>query len=172
MVYLLLRYLVIFLCFGLGLALHLRLGLGHAWYLYVAGALLMLSHVLLGNVWQAFSALKRGRPAQAKMLLGQTWAPRLLLPSNRAYYYFAKGMLLLQDKQLPESEQCLTQAVSLGLKHNNDNALAYLNLAHIAYVQKDRLKAQGALDAARRFEPSDLMIKEGLEKLGKVLGGR
>jgi tetratricopeptide (TPR) repeat protein len=172
MVYLFLRYLVIALCLVLGVILHTQLGLRQAWYLYLAGALLLLSHLLLGNAWQAFSALKRGRPAQARALLRHTWAPQLLLRSNRAYYHFAQGMLLLQDKQLPESAQQLQQAVSLGLKYANDNALAYLNLAHIAYVQQNLARAREALDAARRFQPTDLMIKEGMEKLGKALGGR
>ena len=169
MFYPILRYLVIALIVILGVILHLQLGLKQAWYLYSGALLLLASHFLFGSVWQAFSQLRRGRLAQAEALLRHTWAPGLLLRRNRAYYYFIKGMILLQQKQLEASAGQLQQAVQLGLQRPNDNALAYLNLAHIAYVQKDFGRAQKALESAKAFQPDDLMIKDKLKELETAL---
>ena len=170
MTYSYLRYALIALFLGLGLLLHVRLGFSQAWYLYLAGLLLLLSHLVFGNVWMAFSSLKRGNPQKAEALLRQVWKPGWLLPRNRAYYYFTLGMLYLQHKKLKEARGHLQKAVTLGLRAPNDLALAQLNLAHIAYVQKDFNKARQALDAALALQPTDLMIKDNLRKLETALG--
>ncbi len=172
MIYPYLRYGLIALFLGLGLLLHLQLGLAQAWYLYLAGLLLLLSHLLFGSVWLAFSFLKRGRPEVADKLLRQVWNPDWLIRRNRAYYYFTLGMLHLQYKRLQDGEKHLRQAVELGLQRPNDNALAYLNLAHIYYVEAQAGKAREAMKKARSFNPTDLMIKDKLEKLGKALAAQ
>lgn len=171
MAYSYLRYVLVALFLGLGLLLHVKLGLSQAWYLYAAGLVLLLSHILFGNVWMAFNLLKRGQPEKADKLLRQTWNPAWLIRPNRAYYYFTLGMLYLQHKKLEEAKAHLAQAIFLGLKKPNDQALAQLNLAHIAYVQKDPGACRQALQAARALRPTDLMIKDNLEKLEKAVGG-
>jgi tetratricopeptide (TPR) repeat protein len=164
-----LRYGLIALFLILGVVLHLQLGISQAWYLYAAAALLILSHLFLGNVWQAFSMLKRGKPAKAEKMLGHTWAPGLLLKSNRAYYYFTQGMLHLQREELDTARPLLEQATQLQLRYANDNALAHLNLAHIHFVQKNKTEAAQHLATAKSFEPTDLMIKDNLEKMQQAL---
>jgi len=171
MTYSYLRYAVIVLFLGLGLLLHVKLGLAQAWYLYLAGLLLLFSHILFGNVWMAFNALKRGKPQLAEALLRQIWKPQWLLRRNRAYYYFTLGLLHLQHQKQEDASQYLQKAVSLGLRRPNDNALAYLNLAHISYVQKDFAGARQAMQAAQSFQPTDLMIKDNLKKLQAALTG-
>ncbi|MCB0561814.1 MAG: tetratricopeptide repeat protein [Lewinellaceae bacterium] len=170
MTYSYLRYALIALFWGLGMLLHVKLGLSQSWYLYLAGLLLLLSHILFGNVWMAFNSLKRGNPQQAEALLSQVWKPNWLLPRNRAYYFFTLGMLHLQHKKREQAKKYLQKAVSLGLRTPNDHALAQLNLAHIAYIQKDFAKARQALATAQSLQPTDLMIKDNLQKLEAALG--
>ncbi len=169
MLYPILRYLVIALFLILGALLHWQLGPGQAWYLYLAAMVLLATHLLFGSVWQAFSLLRRGQPARAEAVLRHTWAPGLLMRRNRAYYHFVKGMILLQQKQLEAGAGHLEQAVRLGLQRPNDNALAYLNLAHIAYVQKDYTRSRKALESAKSFQPGDLMIQDKLKELESAL---
>lgn len=164
------RYGLIALFLILGVVLHIQLGISSAWYVYVAALLLLLTHVFLGNVWHAFSHLKRGEPHKAEKILAHTWAPSLLLKQNRAYYYFTKGMLHLQRKELQEARPLLEQACFLELKHANDNALAHLNLAHIHFVQENKPEAARQLATAKAYEPSDLMIKDNLKKMEAALG--
>ncbi|MCB0551029.1 MAG: hypothetical protein KDD19_25890, partial [Phaeodactylibacter sp.] len=75
MTYSYLRYALIALFLGLGLLLHLQLDFSQAWYLYLAGVLLLISHIIFGNVWMAFGSLKRGQPEKAEALLRQVWNP-------------------------------------------------------------------------------------------------
>ena len=170
MTYSYLRYALIVLFLGLGLLLHVQLGLSQAWYLYLAGFLLLVSHLVFGNVWLAFNSLKRGQPEKAEALLRQVWNPGWLVRSNRAYYYFTLGMLYLQHKKPGEARGHLQKAISLGLRKPNDHALALLNLAHIAYLQNDHGLARQALTEARALQPTDLMIKDNLQKLEGMLG--
>ncbi|MCB9035705.1 MAG: hypothetical protein H6557_03715 [Lewinellaceae bacterium] len=170
MTYSYLRYALIALFLGLGLLLHLKLGFSQAWYLYLAGLVLLVSHIIFGNVWLAFGSLKRGQPERADALLRQTWNPNWLLRRNRAYYFFTLGMLYLQHKKLEDAKDHLQRAISLGLKKPNDHALAQLNLAHIAYVKKEFGYARQALADARSLQPTDLLIKDNLQKLEVALG--
>ncbi|MFK8102383.1 MAG: hypothetical protein AB8G15_07660, partial [Saprospiraceae bacterium] len=57
----------------------------------------------------------------------------------------------------------------LGLRTDNDNAMAALNLAHLFYVQKDFLNARKHLKQAKRFPTNDLLLKENIEKLTQIL---
>ena len=170
MIYTRLRSGLIVLFIGLGLLLHVQTGLGNAWYLYAAALVLIISHMLFGNVWLAFGLLRKGKMEQAEKLLATIKRPELLVKRNRAYYHFSKGLIYLQKKELKVGEQHLRQAMKLGLQRKNDQALATLNLAHIFYVQKSFVEAASFLEQARSFEPTDLMIKDNIEKLDQALG--
>ena len=136
MFYIYTRYILIALFLVIGVVLHLQLGISSSWYLFAASALLLLSHLFFGNVWLAFNFLKGGSPQKATQALAHTWFPNLLIKSNKAYYFFTKGMLALQQKDLSTALNNIKKASHIGLKHNNDNALAHLNLAHIYYRPK------------------------------------
>jgi tetratricopeptide (TPR) repeat protein len=169
MFYIYARYILIAVFLVLGIVLYSQLGMSAAWYLFAASGLLLLSHLFFGNVWLAFNFLKTGAPEKAARVLSHTWAPNLLVSSNKAYYFFTKGMIALQRKDMPTALSLIEQASKIGLKHNNDNALAHLNLAHIHFVQKDKDKARQYLASAMQFKPTDLMIKDNLQKLEQAL---
>ena len=153
----------------LGVILHIKLGIQAAWYLYAASVILMITHLIFGTVWSAFYYLRKGKIERADQLLRQVVSPGLLIPRHRAYYFFVKGMVLLQRHQLPEAAVNLEQAVDLGLQSDKDTAIARLNLAHIAWVQKDVEKSQKHLAVAKQMETSDLLIKDNIKKLEQAL---
>jgi tetratricopeptide (TPR) repeat protein len=167
-----LRYLLIVLFFVLGGVLQANLGFSQAWYLYAGGLLLIVSQLLMGNVWTAYSHLKRGRPIVAERILRQVWNPRLLIRRNRAYYYFCLGLIALQQRELVRAEGHLTRALDIGMEHPNDGALASLNLAHVYYVRRNWKHAEAWLDQARSFPLNDLMIKEKLRELEQALAAQ
>lgn len=167
-----LRYLLIFLFFVLGAILQFNLGIAQAWYLYAGGVLLLLTQVLMGNVWTAHSLLKKGKALDAEKVLNQVWSPNWLLKRNQAYYYFTKGLIELQRKELGPARQHLETALALGMEHPNDSALASLNLAHIHYVQQAFEPARHWMEQAKSFPANDLLIKENLDKLEQALAAR
>ncbi len=166
------RFILIFLFLAIGAYIHWRVGIGAAWMSYAAASILLFTHYLFGNVWIAFRLIQRGQLAEANQLLDQIRYPRFLVKRNRAYYHFGRGLLALHTAEHTEGKVHLEHAMELGLFRANDRALALLNLAHIQFVQGDYLQAaawrQKALDEA----PTDLLLKENLEKLGRALAER
>ena len=163
------RFLLILLFIVLGIVLHIQQGLSSAWYLYVAALLLLVTYFLFGNVWSAFSLLKKGKLAAAEKIVDQIKRPDWLLKQHRAYYHFIKGITALQHKELPEAEQHLTNALQLGLRTPNDTALVSLNLAHLYYAQQRHDDARQYLAKAKALPFNDLMLKDKIAEMEQAL---
>lgn len=162
---------LIFLLLGGGLLMQAKFGFDSAWYFYVTALVLAATHFLFANVWAAFGELRKGNALKAELMLTEIKKPEWLAKSPRAYYYFIKGMVDLQNKKLASSEKSLLQSLRLGLKTPNDNALVSLNLAHICYVENRRTEAKNLLEKAKSFNPNDLMLKENIKKMETAMGG-
>lgn len=159
----------IFITFGLAVLFHLKYGLGTAWYLYAACFIFVLIHFLFGTVRSALQVLQQRDYNQAELLLSKNKHPEWLLKSSRAYYHFAYGIIALQHEDLVKGKTNFQAAADIGLRNGKDNALAYLNLAHIAYVQKNGMEAREQLKKAKSFSTNDLIVKENLQKLERAL---
>lgn len=166
------RFPLIFIFLGMGAGFHYYFGIEVAWMFYAAASILLLTHLLFGNVWQAFRYLQRGQPARAQRLLDRVRFPQWLVKRNRAYYHLAQGLLRLHTKQpetLAEGAQHLQQALGIGLYRANDRALAHLNLAHVAFVAQDFEAAATEHSRALAEQPTDLLLREKLKELGQAL---
>ena len=166
------RFLIGFIIIALGAFIHYKQGISSAWYMYLGGVVILLTHFLFGNVSLAFGKLNKGQVDEAEDLLLQIKRPDWLLKRHRAYYYFTLGMIALQKKQSGFGEQHLKQALDLGLRTNTDNALAALNIAHVNFVKKNYKVAEEYRLKSLSFQSDDLMIKENLQKLEGALKGR
>ncbi len=144
------KLILIGLSLALGVVLHLREGLNAAWYLYAAALLLVLGHLLLGNVGQAWSALQQGDQERARKLLDEVWQPDWLLPAHRGRYYLTAALLALHQKDLNEGQRLLQRALEIEALPRLDRAVALLNLAHIYMVQGRHEEAARLLDEAER----------------------
>ncbi len=165
------RFLLVLLFIVLGIVLHAKQGMGSAWYLYVAALILLVTYFLFGNVWSAFSLLKKGKLAEAERMMDQIKRPDLLLKSHRSYYHFIKGIAALQNKEFPEAEEHLTSSLKLGLRTSNDTALVHLNLAHLCFAQKRIEDTREHLEKAKALPSNDLMLKDKIGEMEKVLAG-
>lgn len=169
MIYVRARYLLILLFMFIGVALHFRFGIANAWYCYAASILLYVTFYLFGTVGPAFGKLRRGKIAEAERLINMIRKPEFLLRRHRAYYHFTKGMIAMQKQQLPAGELHLKSALDMGLRSENDKALVSLNLAHLYFVQNKKEDSRVFLEKAKTFESNDLLIREKIEELERVL---
>ncbi len=169
MIYTRIKYFMIFIFFAIGVMLHLQFGLGSAWYLYVASFLLIITHFLFGTVGLAFARLKKGKLDEAEALLNQTKKPEWLSKKHKAYYHFTKGMIGMQQKDLETGKKHLSLALGGTLRNDKDRALVTLNLAHIAFVQKEKSDCKTLLEKAKSYKTNDLMIKEKIKELEEAL---
>ena len=163
------RFVLILLFLIIGAILQIKNGFASAWYLYLTSLILLFTHFAFGNVWAAFSKLQKGKIMEAELLINQIKKPEWLVKQNRTYYHFTKGMIALQQKDLSEGEKQLKIAADRGLRSDNDNALALLNLAHISFVEKRNEDTRNYLQQARTFNPSDSMIKQKMDEMEKLL---
>jgi tetratricopeptide (TPR) repeat protein len=154
----------------LGVFFHLQFGIGGAWYFYLALAVLLFTHLFFGSVWLALQQIQQGQLQKARKLLRYVVNPNWLIKRNRGYFYFVKGLIDMQDKNLDAARLALEEAHTIGLGRKNDRALTLLNLAHIHLVQKDVKNAKVYAQKATDMQPTDLMIKQNLEKLRQALG--
>jgi hypothetical protein len=167
-----LRLLLIVLFLVLGVLLHVELGFEAAWYLYAAALLLLLTHVLFGGVFQAFRLLQSGDPAGAEKVLNSIWSPGLLLARHRSYYYFCRGLIALQRKDLNAGKAALVKAVARPHLKPSARGLALLNLAHARFLSKEYQAARELLPRIEALNLNDLRIKDGLAELKKALAGK
>ncbi len=164
------RLILVFLFLVLGIVLHVKQGISSAWYLYVAAALLMATHIFFGNVWTAFGMLNKGKIAEAEKLLDSIKRPDLLAKGHRAYYHLTRGLIALQHKEYDDAEQHLQTAYDTGLRNANDKAITRLNLAHICFVQKRHADCSAHLAEVKALQSTDLMIKDKVKELEAALG--
>ena len=164
-----LKIAVIFICFGVAVIFHFNYGIKGAVYLYLASFLLLMTHFLFGTVHLALEVLKKRDFLQGELLLLKNKHPNWLIRKNRAYYHFAYGIISLQNKDLDKGKMHFEEAAKIGLRSEKDKAFAYLNLAHIAFVQKNLSQAHAHLKFAKNIQTNDLIIKENLQNLESAL---
>lgn len=163
------RLLLIGLFIIVGITLHLKVGLTPAWYLYLAAVILLLTHFLFNSVWAAFTLLRQGKILEAETLLNTIQKPEWLAKSSRAYYYFIKGMIAVQKKDIDNAKIPLEEALKLGLRNDKDSGFALLNLGHIAFIQKQFEDAKSYLMKLKALKINDLILKENISELEKAL---
>lgn len=118
-------------------------GLAIAWEFYALDypivAAVMLAAVIFmiwgyfryGTVFLILQHLKQKNYDKAQRALSQIIYPNLLTKDQKSYYYFAKGVIEYRDHNIDESFGHLSRALELGLRTENDTALALLKLADI-----------------------------------------
>ena len=163
------RIALVILFLLLGIPLHIQAGLEAAWYLYAGAFLLALTYFLFGTVWVAYRLLNQGKVLEAEQSLLLTRYPQFLLGRNKTYYYFIRGLIHLQHKELEPGQEALRQAVKKGKLRPRDQALALINLAHAAFVQKDYEQARARMTDVQRLQVDDLLVKQQLDELEKAL---
>lgn len=166
------RFLIGIVILVLGAFIHFNVGFNSAWYMYLAGVIILVTHFLFGNVMLAFGKLNKGEVDAAEDLILQIKRPDFLLKTHQAYYYFVLGMIALQKKQAGFAEQHLKRSLDLGLRTDTDNALVAINIAHVHFVKKEYKLADEFRIKAKSFDSDDLLIKENLKKLEGALKGR
>jgi tetratricopeptide (TPR) repeat protein len=145
---------------GLGLFLHLRIGILSGLPLYVGALFIVLVYLLFGNIWQAFGKLKQGNLEAAEAILQDIAYPKILFKTHRAYYHFIQGILHIKKENLRDGETHLLQALQLGVTNATDRALITLNLGSL-YLQTQNLEqAKYYIQETLRSSSNDLILKQ------------
>ena len=164
-----LRFALIALFLGGGIALAILYGFWYSFPLLLIGIVLLVGYLMLGTVQSAAMMMQDADLSKAEQRLNMTLTPKLLYSTNKAYYYMLKGTLAVGKKNTDEGEMWLEKARSINVPTDNEKAMIELQLANI-HAGKSRWKqAKNHFRVAKGLKITDANIKEQLKQFEKAL---
>ena len=129
-------------------------------------ALVILTFFRNENIILALNQMRVGNHEKAYAILQRITYPQLLIKRQQAYYYYLIGMLGTKEMGLAKSEQLLRKALSIGLKTNQDKAVAHMHIGGICLQTGRKREAVNMFDEAKRLD-KDGMLSDQLKMLKK-----
>jgi tetratricopeptide (TPR) repeat protein len=139
--------------------------------LLLSGGMLAYGYFKTGTVYIAYRKMVKGNYTKAEQLLGLIKNPKRLARGQRAYYHFVSAALAMAHQNYTSSREHFTQAIQTGLRTDNDNAIAYLNLAFGEMKLGNKAQAYAYFNEAEKLEyRAELQdrvdeLKEQLDKM-------
>ena len=107
-------------------------------------------------IWAMYQ-MQRGDTEKAKKYINKITHPQFMLRKQHAYILYLKALMNAQDKSFTQSEQFLRKALSLGLRTNEDNAVARMHLAGICAQSGRRKEASTLLSEAKKYDTKGML---------------
>ena len=112
--------------------------------------------------------MRLGNTDKAKEHINKIAAPQFLPKKQHAYVLFLQAVLNSQELGFSKSEQLLRKALLMGLRTEQDNAVARMHLAGICAQTNRRQEAVSLLAEAKKLDKSGVM-KEQISQMQKQL---
>ncbi|MDB2656950.1 DUF2892 domain-containing protein [Crocinitomicaceae bacterium] len=109
------------------------------------------------NMILALNQMRVGNTEKAKKYIGRITAPQFLPKKQHAYVLFLQAVLNTQELGFAKSEQLLRRAIEMGLRTDQDNAVARMHLAGICVQTGRRKEAQTLLVEAKKMDKNGMM---------------
>lgn len=133
-------------------------------------ALIILSFFRNENVILALYQMRLGKQEKAWKYLNRIKSPQFLPKKQHAYVIYLKGMLgLQQDLGFAKCEQLIRKALDLGLRTQQDTAVAKMQLAGICMQTGRKREAQTLLSESKKLDKNN-MLKEQIDMMKKQMG--
>lgn len=122
------------------------------------------------NIIIAFYHLRKNDVEKAAVALNKIKHPDKLIKSQQAYYYFLKGLFEAQQN-MNTSEKFFKKALGIGLRTDQDKAVAKLNLAAVALQRRRKREATTLLSEVKKLDSGNMlddqvkMLKQQLKKI-------
>ncbi len=167
-----LRFALIALFLGGGIALAFLYGFWYSFPLLLIGLILLVGYVLFGTVQSAATLMQDADFDKTEKRLNLTLSPKLLYSTNRAYYYMIKGSVAMAQQNMDESEEYLRKAQEIDVPSDNERAMLELQLANIMASRNKWKQAQRHFRNAKKLKVTEPNIKEQLNQFEKALSNR
>ncbi len=112
---------------------------------------------------------KQDMPKAAEQL-EKIKAPEKLIKTQEAYYHYLNGLISMQQKGIGKSEKYFVKALQLGLRLDEDQAVAKLNLAGIYLSKRKKREAEIYLNQAKKLDKKKMLADQ--IKMLKIQLGR
>jgi len=122
----------------------------------VVSVALLIGYYRNGTVWLAYQQLRRQNYDKAIRYLNQTKYPDRLAKSQKGPYHFIRGFAAIEEEQFEQAQEEFQQALEVGLRNQNEEAITYLQLTDISLIFDDKVQAQQYLDKIQtlNYKPS------------------
>lgn len=167
-----LRFALIFVGIVGGIALSIGYGFWYGFPFWLAGLILLIGYILLGTIAPAGKVLQTQDYDKAEKMLNLTLSPKLLYPTNKAYFYMLKGSIAMAKKDMEKSLKYLKIAESINLPSDNEKAMLQVQLANIAISKNQWNQARNHYRKMKDLKITEGSIKEQKKMLESALKNR
>ena len=112
----------------------------------------------------ALNQMRLGNQEKAKKHINRITAPQYMTRRQHAYVLYLKALMNAKELGFAQSEQLLRKSLSLGLRTNEDNAVARMHLAGICAQTGRRPEASALLTEAKKYDKGG-MLKDQIKML-------
>ena len=167
-----LKFAIIVVSLLLGIWLWAAYGFWYGFWFVLIGAGFILSYILLGTIVSASEFVQYQKFGEAEKRLNLTLSPKLLYPTNRAYYYILKGSFAVNNKDQEKGEELFNKALSIKLPTENEKAMILLQLANINASKNKWTAARNYYNDAKKLKITEKSLKEQLNQFSKVFANK
>ncbi len=118
----------------------------------------------------ALNAMRSGDTDKAAMYIRKITHPQFLPKKQHAYVLFLQAVLGTQELGMSKSEDLLRKAMRMGLRTNQDNAVARMHLAGICAQTGRNKEALSLLAEAKKLDDNGVM-RDQIVQMQKQLKG-
>jgi tetratricopeptide (TPR) repeat protein len=136
-------------------------------FLFVT-ALIILSFFRNENMILALNQMRVGNTDKAKKYIDRITHPQFMPRKQHAYILYLKAVMGSQELGFAKSEQLLRQALELGLRQPEDNAVARMHLAGICAQTGRKNEAISLLSEAKKMDKNG-MLKDQIKMMQQQL---
>ena len=123
-------------------------------------ALIILSFFRNQYMILALNQMRVGNHEKAHGYLNKISRPDLLPKKQHAYVLYLKAMLGTQELGFAKTEQMLRQAIQMGLRTKQDNAVARLHLSGICAQTGRKQEATTLLNEAKKMDENGILKEQ------------
>ena len=131
-------------------------------------AIIGLSFFRNERMIMGLNQMRLGNTDKAKEHINKITAPQFLPKKQHAYVLFLQAVLNSQEIGFAKSEQILRKALGMGLRTDQDNAVARMHLAGICAQTNRRSEAVSLLAEAKKLDKSGMM-REQINQMQKQM---
>ena len=167
-----LKFALIVVLLGLGIWLWAAFGVWYGIWFVIAGVIMLISYIMLGTIVSASEFVQKQQYDEAEKRLALTLSPKLLYPTNRAYYYILKGSFAVNRKDHKEGEQLFNKALSIKLPSDNERAMILLQLANINAAKNKWTAAKKYYNEVKKLKVTEKTLKDQIKEFNKVFANK
>ena len=108
----------------------------------------------------AFFWMRKGNFEKAEKTLLLIKHPDKFSKSQHSFYYYLLGIVESQKKSFAKSERYFKKALEIGLRMDQDKAMAKLNLAGFSLSKRNKREAMMHLAEAKKLDKNKLMTDQ------------